>query len=119
MPKWSSYITRFLLLMALSILGMTVLFYGMSSYLFNEIYMASNYSVLTENITAASSLLQKYQDGRLEREDLNRAVNPALNVDGDFYMLLDGDKKVVAYTERSSPKACGRFLTMRKNGLIC
>ena len=100
MPKWSSYITRFLLLMALSILGMTVLFYGMGSYLFNEIYMASNYSALTENINAAASLLQKYQNGKLSREDLNAAVNPALNVNGEFYMLLDGSKKVVAYPLR-------------------
>ena len=54
--------------------------------------------------------MQKYQDGRLEREDLNRAVNPALNVDGDFYMLLDGDKKVVAYTEAAAPYFAGDTL---------
>ena len=110
MPKWSSYITRFLLLMALSILGMTVLFYGMGSYLFNEIYMASNYSALTENINAAASLLQKYQNGKLSREDLNAAVNPALNVNGEFYMLLDGSKKVVAYTEAAAPYFVGDTL---------
>ena len=42
MPKWSSYITRFLLLMGLCILGITVLFYGLSSYFFNDFYSASN-----------------------------------------------------------------------------
>lgn len=103
MPKWSSYITRFLLLMALSIMGMTVLFYGVSSYLFNEIYTAANYSALTENINAAGGLLQKYQDGLLTREALKEAVNPALNTDGNFYMLLDQNKKVVAYTEMAAP----------------
>ncbi|MBE5783282.1 MAG: HAMP domain-containing protein [Clostridiales bacterium] len=110
MPKWSSYITRFLLLMALCILGMTVLFYGMSSYLFNEIYTASNYSALTENITGAGELLQEYQEGKITRAELSAAVNPLLNQTEDFYMLLDQQKQVVAYTEAAAPYFAGDTL---------
>lgn len=96
--------------MALSIMGMTVLFYGVSSYLFNEIYTVANYSALTENINAAGGLLQKYQDGLLTKEALKEAVNPALNTDGNFYMLLDQNKKVVAYTEMAAPYFAGEDL---------
>lgn len=110
MPKWSSYITRFLLLMAMCIMGLTVLFYGMSSYLFNEIYTASHYSQLTENIQAAGGLLRQYRQGQLTRAELNGAINPILNTDGSFYMLLDENRQVLAYTEESAPYFVGETL---------
>lgn len=108
MPKW--YITRFLLLMCLCIMGMAVLFYGMSSYLFNEIYTASNYTALSENIREAGKELRRYGRGEISLEQLNAAVNPSINTDGNFYMLLDENRKVLAYTEEAAPYFGGETL---------
>ena len=75
MPKWSSYITRFLLLLSVCVMGLTVLFYGLSSYLFSEIYTASNYTSVTEGVTEARSVLRAYREGKLEKADVQAAVS--------------------------------------------
>lgn len=107
MPKWSSYITRFLLLMALSILGLAVLFYGMSSYYFSDISSATNYDTLEENLSGAAAVLKAYQEGALDRQALVTAVNPRINADKSFYMLLDQNKQVLAYTSAAAPYFAG------------
>lgn len=110
MPKWSSYITRFLLLMALCILGITVLFYGLSSYFFSEIYTESNYNALATSLRKAEELLSRYQAGEVKREELRAAVNPVLGVDNSFFMLLNQEGEVLAYTEDAAPYFAGKTL---------
>ena len=53
MPNWSSYLTRFLLLLLVCVLAMTATFFGVSSYLFNEISTSGHYTALTESLRAA------------------------------------------------------------------
>ena len=42
MPKWSSYLTRFLLLSMLCFLAMTLLFYGLASYFFDDVSISAD-----------------------------------------------------------------------------
>ena len=107
MPKWSSYITRFFLLMGLSVLGITVLFYGLSSYFFNDFYTASNYTSTVKKLAAAGTLLGQYDRGEIDRPTLQQAVNPHLNTDGAFYMLADAQGKTLAYTSSAAPYFAG------------
>ena len=107
MPNWSSYLTRFLLLLLVCVLAMTATFFGVSSYLFNEISTSGHYTALTESLRAAEKLLADYQAGNVTQEEVRAAVNPVLNGDGNFYMLMDADFQVVAYTDAAAPYFAG------------
>lgn len=110
MPKWSSYLTRFLLLLVFCSLMMTVAFFGLSDYFFNQVYTSAHYASLQENLQAAGELLEQYQAGELDRDALRAGVNPALNPDGSFYMLLDAQEGVLAYTDNAAPYFAGGTL---------
>lgn len=110
MPNWSSYLTRFLLLLLVCVLAMTAMFFGASSYLFNEITTSGHYTALTESLLAAEKLLGEYQAGKVSQEEVRAAVNPVLNGDGNFYMLLDADFQVVAYTDAAAPYFAGESM---------
>ena len=107
MPKWSSYLTRFLLLMALGSLMMTVAFFGLSDYFFNQVYTSTHYASLSKNLQAADELLRQYQAGEIDQDTLRASVNPTLNPDSSFYMLLDTDARVLAYTNAAAPYFAG------------
>ena len=117
MPKWSSYITRFLLLLSICVMGLAALFYGLSSYLFSEIYTASNYTSITEGIKEARVALREYRLGALDKGELQAAVNPRINASGMFYMLLDENQQVIAYTEEAVPYFVGDNLELLLSAL--
>ncbi len=108
--KWSSYLTRFILLLILCVLGMTVLFFGLSSYFFNQTATAGHYEALENSLALEETLLRDYGAGKVSREDLRAALNPALNPDGNLYMLLDEDRRVLAYTDAAVPYFAGDTL---------
>ena len=110
MPKRFSSVTRFLLLMALFLIGATAVFFGLSSYYFSDINISSNYTALTADIRGAAELLNQYHEKKIGLEEMHRAVNPALNTDGAFYMLLDENQKVLVYTESAAPYFAGNTL---------
>ena len=110
MPKRFSSITRFLLLAALYMVGVTVAFFVLSSYYFNEINLSAHYSALTEGLRGAEDLLESYSKGDAALDDLRHAVNPALTTDGAFYMILDENQHVLAYTESAAPYFAGSTL---------
>ena len=110
MPERFSSLTRFLLLLALYMGAVTVAFFALSSYYFNDTNIAANYSALTEMLGEEAELLHRYRVGRLSSADLQQAVNPALNTDSAFYMLLDEEKHVLAYTESAAPYFAGSTL---------
>lgn len=110
MPKWSSYFTRFLLVFSICVMILTALFYGLSSYLFSEINTASNYASVTEGLAGARGVLRAYRQGEMKRDEVQAAVNPRINGSGMFYMLLDTDKQVIAYTEEAVPYFVGENL---------
>ena len=110
MPNRFSSLTRFLLLVALYVVGVTVAFFALSSYYFNDINIAANYSALTGSLRTAAELLDCYAAGETGVGELQRAVNPVLNADDAFYMILDGDKQVLAYTESAAPYFTGSTL---------
>ena len=105
-----SSVSRFLLLITLFALGVTVVFFSLSSYFFSDISIASNYSALTASVRAAGELLSRYQAREIGGEELRAAVNPVLNGDGEFYMLLDDQQQVLAYTESAAPYFAGSTL---------
>ena len=108
--KWSSYLTRFILLLILCVMGMTVLFFALSSYFFNQTATASHYNILENSLNMETALLRDYRLGRVSREELRSALNPALNPDGNLYMLLDDERHVLAYTEAAVPYFAGDAL---------
>ena len=110
MPERFSSLTRFLLLLALYMGAVTVAFFALSSYYFNDINITANYSALTDALNEEADLLHSYRTGRLSSADLLQAVNPALNADSAFYMLLDEEKHVLAYTESAAPYFAGSTL---------
>ena len=110
MPERFSSLTRFLLLLALYMGAVTVAFFALSSYYFNDINIAANYSALTDVLDEEADLLTRYRAGRLSHDNLQQAVNPALNADSAFYMLLDEEKHVLAYTESAAPYFAGSTL---------
>lgn len=102
MHKHSSYVTRFILLMGLCIFGLSVLFYGLSSYFFNEFYNSSKHTALKQELQEAGQLLSRYQNGEITLEELWDAVNPQINPDDIFYMLVSDKNEVLAYTDQST-----------------
>ena len=110
MPERLSSLSRFLLLLALYMGAVTVAFFALSSYYFNDTNIAANYSALMEVLDEEAELLSRYWAGRLSYADLQQAANPALNTDSAFYMILDEDRHVLAYTESAAPYFAGSTL---------
>ncbi len=110
MPERFSSLSRFLLLLALFMGAATVAFFALSSYYFNDTNIAANYNALTAVLEEEAELLDRYQAGRLSHADLQQAVNPALDTDSAFYMILDENRHVLAYTESAAPYFAGSTL---------
>lgn len=107
MPKQSSIFSRFWMQMVLSILGISLVFFAMSSFLFTSTYSGSSVNSLRETARQAGRLLKGYARGDMTKDALKEAVNPSLTIDGGFYMLLDKDQTVLAYTEAAAPYFAG------------
>ncbi len=110
MPERFSSLSRFLLLLGLYLMAVTVAFFALSSYFFIDINIAANYSALTDVLDREAGLLARYQAGLLTHDELQRAVNPALSTDSAFFMLLDEERRVLAYTESAAPYFAGATL---------
>ena len=103
MPKWSSYLTRFILLLIICILVIGVFSYGMSAYFFSQATRDAEFFLLKSNIQTASGLLRGYTRGEMNREELKEMLNPRLNPDGVFYLMMDNAGQVIAYSEEAVP----------------
>ena len=103
MPKWSSYLTRFILLLIICILVIGVFSYGMSAYFFSQATRDAEFFLLKSNIQNASGLLRGYTRGEMNREELKEMLNPRLNPDGVFYLMMDNAGQVIAYSEEAVP----------------
>ena len=110
MPKRFSSLTWYLLVVTLYVLGVTVAFFALSSYLVTDVNLAANYGTLTDGLNTAAKLLNSYTEKEVGLEELERAVNPVLNADGVFYMMLDENQRVLAYTESAAPYFAGSTL---------
>ncbi|MBR3107392.1 MAG: HAMP domain-containing protein [Clostridia bacterium] len=107
MPKLSSSFSRLLMLILIIIVGASVALVALSSYYFQDIYAASLYDTITGGLREAERLDTLYQIGLIGYSSLYQAVNPPLNSNGDFYMLLTADRQVIAYTETAAPYFAG------------
>ena len=116
----SSFLSRFLWQLFWTILGISVVFFALSNYYFNDIYSATHASALEKALADGEKVLEKYAAGEMTREELTRAVNPPLTVDSGFFMLLDGEGRVLAYTDSAAPYFAGdamnRLLEKLKEG---
>ena len=54
MPKWSSYLTRFILLLIICILVISVFAFGLSSYFFSQATRDAEFTILKNNVQSAS-----------------------------------------------------------------
>ena len=73
MPERFSSLNRFLLLLALYMGAVTVAFFALSSYYFNDTNIAANYSALTAVLDEEAELLDRYQAGWLSHAGLQQA----------------------------------------------
>lgn len=110
MPKQSSLFSRFWVLLAMSILAITLMFFALSSILFDTTYSGSSVNSMRETTLQASRLLRRYAKGEITRDELRGAVNPSLSIDGGFFMLLDAEQNVLAYTDAAAPFFTGDTL---------
>ncbi|MBE5776258.1 MAG: HAMP domain-containing protein [Clostridiales bacterium] len=107
MPKWHSYITRFLLLAAASVLSISVLLFFLSSYLFSSISNNAIHASLTSTLETGESLLADYARGKIDLSLLRERVNPAFNSGGEFVLLMDPQGRVITYTDSAVPYLAG------------
>ena len=110
MPERFTSLSRFLLLLVLYMGAVAVAFFSLSSYYFRNINISANYSALTDVLDEEAELLGRYRAGLLSHAELQRAANPVLDTDSGFYMLLDEEKHVLAYTESAAPYFAGSTL---------
>lgn len=110
MPKRSSLINRFWFLLVLYMVGTALIFLALSSYLFDDTYSGTSFSNMRETTRRAGQLLADYAAGSITKEKMQAAVNPALSIDGGFFMLLDKDQQVLACTEEASSYFTGDTL---------
>ena len=103
MPKWHSYITRFLLLAAASVLSISVLLFFLSSYLFSSISENAMHQSLADTLNTGKELLSDYAEGRIDLSLLHERVNPVFNSGGEFVLLMDTQGQVIAYTDSAVP----------------
>ncbi|MBR2053645.1 MAG: PAS domain-containing protein, partial [Clostridia bacterium] len=103
MPKWSSYLTRFILLLIICVLVISVFAFGLSSYFFSQATRDAEFAILKNNVQSASYLLKAYNQGKMTREEMKRILNPELNADGVFYLVMDTNGKTLAYSEDAVP----------------
>ena len=110
MAKQSSLISKFWVQMVLGLLITSLVLLWLSSYLFTDIYSEASFSIMRETAGRARNLLSRYTAGEITREELHTAVNPVLSVNGDFFMLLDREQQVLAYTETAAPYFTGDMM---------
>ena len=103
MPKWSSYLTRFILLLVICILVISVFAFALSSYFFSQATRDAEFALLKNNIQSASRLLRDYTRGEITKEELKGILNPRLNPDDVFYLLMDEGGQVLSYSEEAVP----------------
>ena len=99
MYKSSSALSRVLWLMFWTILGISVVFFALSSYFFGDIYAKAHLSSLDGALEEEKTILERYAQGDVGREDLSAMVNPPLSVDNGFYLLTDSERRTLACTE--------------------
>ena len=107
MPKWHSYITRFLLLAAISVLGISVLLFFFSTALFSQVSNTAVENSLKTTLTAGEKLLHDYTTGKIDRGLLQERANPVFNSSGEFVMLLDRQGRIITYTDSAVPFLAG------------
>lgn len=118
MPKRSSYLTRFVLLLIICILVISVFAFGLSSFYFSQAARDAEFSVLKENIQEAGELLSRYEKGEVGKEELNKMLNPSLNPDGVFFLLLDQEGDVLAYSDSAVPYLSQASAKSLKNAVV-
>lgn len=111
MLKLSSSFSRLLTLILIIIVGVTVALVSLSSYYFQDIYASSLYDTVTGGLREAEKLYTLYQIGLISANSLYSAVNPPLNSNGDFYMMLTPSRQVITYTESAAPYFTGGTMT--------
>lgn len=117
MPKWSSYVTRFILLLIICILVIGVFAFGLSTYYFTQANRDAQFALLKNNIQSAEKVLQGYAAGEMDKQEIRQALNSPLNPDGVFYLLVDEDGKVIAYSEGAVPYLASASVSMLQNAI--
>ena len=114
MPKRSSYLRRFVLLLIVCILTISVFAFGFSSFYFSQASRDAEFAMLKGNLQDAGDLLRRYDAGEVDQAGLQEMLNHPLNPDGVFYLLLDREGKALAYSDDAVPylaQASARSLT--------
>ncbi len=111
MHRFSSSFVRLLTLTLLVIFALAAVMVMMSSYFFEDIYSAVIYNSITKSLRDAERLYDGLLTGEISPMTLYAAVNPVLNSDGAFYMMLTENRHVVVYTESAAPYFTGGTLS--------
>ncbi len=111
MLRSSSALSRVLWQVVLSMAVITAVFFALSSYYYNDTYIATHTAALESALAQGRGVLDRCARGEMTAEELKSAVNPPLTVDSGFFMLLGRDRQVLAYTEGAAPYFAGDTLS--------
>ena len=103
MPKAKSYLARFALITVACCLMITLLSFGLSSYLFSDAFNRSDAETLNSILLSGEELLADYALGLTDRGSLWDEVNPVFNTGDSFLVLLDMQGNILAYTDAAVP----------------
>lgn len=98
MRKLQAFLRGLMLVATLCIVVVTVTLYVISNAITRNTYVDMSREELQSNALMAQELLASFDRGELAQEELSAALNPRLNPDGVFFMLTDGEGKVISFT---------------------
>lgn len=100
MRKLQAFLRGLLLVATLCIVVVTVTLYVISNAITRNTYVEMTQDELQSNVQMAQGLLTAYQQGEMTLEEVEAALNPLLNPDGVFFLLMDEKASVISYTVR-------------------
>ncbi len=108
MARIPTYHARMLVIPLACILLSTALFFGLSSYLFDDYADNINQGELVDDLRVGERLLGDYVAGRRSIAEVRALINPEVDFGNGFLVLLDPETRVLAYTESAAPYIAGK-----------
>ena len=96
MPRKQYFFWRFTAILSLAILTALLLLSFISSRLIITAYNRSEYAILNEYLDQSEKVLLNYLDGEISLEQLKERINPEINLNQTYLILLDANGRIIA-----------------------
>lgn len=102
MRKLQAFLRGLMLVATLCIVVVTVTLYVISNAITRRTYVDMSRGELVGNVQLGHELLGDYCNGEITLEELQGAINPRIDPDGVFFLLMDANDQVLGYTAHGS-----------------